>query len=280
MTEQKKQTIEIVNNPTKLVAFVGNAQSGKGTSCSYFAGLVWHLSGLVDKFDVDPEGKLRIYDLKGYTFPKGKRLDVLDWNNDEEINHILDLCSPHPMNLIQKISYGDRLKEVIHLMFGIPRELLWGSDKDKQEETMYTANNFIDLIGAARFPFKDKKGNDKMTVREVMQFFGTEVGRRIFANLWVDRTVETIYEIIHQWRPVMIVVDDVRFDTEFESIKKMNGVTIALMRNPRSSAGTKHGSEQAHKLFEQCDYVLDNRNLGIVEQCTALFPIFQKIHHG
>jgi len=275
--KKQDQPIEIVNNKTKLIAFAGNAQGGKGTSVSYITGMVWHLNNLINKFDVNPAGQLRIYDLKNHKFPEGKVFDTFTWNNDREIDNVLQTVSPHPLNLVQKISFGDRLKEVVHLMFGIPQELLWGDDKAKATLTQYTAEMFMNLVGKGKFPFKDKKPSDPMSVREILQFFGTEVGRRIYDKLWVDRTVETIHSIINDWRPILILVDDVRFEAELESIQKMNGVVIGLTRAPKSSAGSEHGSEKGHELLDRCNFVIDNQNMNIQEQCSALFPIFVEI---
>ena len=35
----------------------------------------------------------------------------------------------------KKIAFADKVKEVLHLLFGVPKEHLWGSDEDKQKLT-------------------------------------------------------------------------------------------------------------------------------------------------
>jgi len=277
MTCETQLAPVIEPNRTRLIAFVGNAQSGKMTSCNCMTGLVWKASRLVNDWLVDDTGKLVIKDLKGYTFPNGKHFDVLDWNNDDEINHILPKLSPHPMNLIQKVAFGDPLKQAIHTIFGVEPELLWGTDQQKNEDTQYTAGEFLNLIGAARFPFKHKKGSDVLTVREIMQCFGTEIIRRINPRIWVDRTVENIYSIIEQWRPQIIVCEDVRFPEELDAIKEMGGITIGLTRKPKSSAGDKHTSEQVQKLLDSCHFVIPNDNMSVQEQCLAIVEIWNAI---
>ena len=275
--EQQVSQIELYNNPTRLIGFVGRAQSGKMTSCSYLAGLSWQLLGLVNEFFVNDQGLLVVKDLKGNKFPRGKHLDVLNWNNDEEINSILEVVSPHPMNIVQKVAFADPMKQVTHLTFGIEPELLWGDDKAKGTETQYTANDFIKLIGAAKFPYKEMNGNDKLTVRQILCLFGTDVCRRINENIWVDRTVENIYRIIEQWRPALIVVEDVRHENEIKAIQDMGGICIGLTRKPRSSAGTKHSTEQSKKYFNLCDFVVDNADMDINSQCLAIWEVWKDI---
>ena len=274
---KEQQQLEIINHQTKLIGFVGGGQSGKGTSTAYFTGLTWHLNNLIERFEINQFGQLVIYDLKGHVFSEGKVFDTFTWHNDPEIDSILRTCFPPPLNLVQKVSFGDALKEVCHLMFGIHSELLWGDDKAKGTETEYTAGQFRNLLGTGRFPFKDMKDSETLTVRQILQVWGTEVGRRISTDLWTRRLTERVYDIINTWRPAMIVIDDVRFESEVECIKKMNGTLIGLTRKVKSSAGTIHASEKITKLFEECDHVVDNQDDTIVQQCSKLFDIYREV---
>ena len=277
MISSKQTNITLNNNKTQIIGLCGSAQSGKSTSASYLAGLTWHTHRMVEKFKVDESGKLVIYDLNSHSFPEGKRFDCFHWDNDPEINQALERCLVHPANLVHRIAFGDILKEILQLMFGLDPNKLWGSDKDKAAETIYTVGQFRELLGVAKFPFKNKKDSEKLSYREMLQVFGTEVGRRISPTLWVDRSVERIYDIINQWRPALIVVDDVRIETELDAIKKMGGSTIALLRQVKTSAGVSHASEQTHKLFEKCDYAIKNQDMSINDQCIELFTIMQHI---
>jgi len=276
-SEKKQQPVEIINHATHIIGFAGAAQSGKNVSAAYYTMLAWRTHNLVENFEIDGQGKIIIYDLKGFKFPRGKIFDPVTFNNDEETDNILRTCFPHPLNIAQQAALGDSLKEVIHLMFGVDTNLLWGTDKQKAQETAYSANQFISLLGASRFPFKDKKGSDKMTVREILQCFGTEVGRRIDENIWCNRFVERIYRMINQWRPMLILVPDVRFEEEIDTIRQMNGTIIGLTRQIRSSAKKDHASEKIDKIINRCDIVINNDQMSIKEQCLELFPIFSQI---
>ena len=281
------QNIELIDNQqTQCIAVADPEQlyltndfivTHNSTSCQYFTGLCWKISNLVNKFDLTSTGKLRIYDLNGNQFPEGKLLDVVGYSNDPELDSILQVCSPNPNNITQEINFGDALKQVCSAMFGLDPALCWGSDKDKATLTKYTANQFIELIGSGRYPFKDHKGTTQLSIREILQLVGTEIGRRIDPCLWVDRTVESIYHLIQNWRPMMILIGDVRFDTEIDAIQKMGGTIIGLKRKPKSSAGSTHASEQIDKLLPRCNYIIDNQLHTIEAQCCQLFPIFKEI---
>jgi energy-coupling factor transporter ATP-binding protein EcfA2 len=274
---ETNQQLNLTNHATRIVGLCGAAQSGKGTSASYFAALAYRMYNFIENFEIDEFGRIKIFDLKGHGFPEGKIFDPFTFNNDVEIDNVLRICSPHPLNITQRLAFGDTLKEVVHIMFGIDSELLWGNDKQKATETQYTAKQFIDLVGASKFPFKGKKPNDKLTVREILELWGTEVGRRIDPALWTSRLTERLYHIIEQWRPMLLLVDDLRFENEIETIRKIGGKVIGLTRKVKSSASNKHASEKIESLFQNCDYVVDNQHSSIQEQCSQLFPIFKEV---
>jgi energy-coupling factor transporter ATP-binding protein EcfA2 len=279
-TAPKKRQLIIESHKTKIIGFAGAAQSGKRTSCEYLTGLAYHAEPykLVNKFSMTSTGRLIVYDMKGHSFPEGKILDTITYLNDKELEMVLDIIHPHPKNISHIVSFGDALKETCAVMFGIPIALMYGSDKDKSTETRYTVNEFSNLVGTGKkFPFKDMGGSDKLTVRQVMQLVGTEIGRKISPTIWCDRLTEKIYSIIKEWSPMLILVEDVRFESEIECIQAMGGNVIGLNRSIKSSAGTKHASEQVHKLFDKCNVVIDNDEMDIHKQCNALFSIYRQI---
>ena len=267
--------IELIQNKTKLIGLCGRAQSGKNTSVAYLTGLIWRMSRLIENFAINPSGQLVIYDLKGSQFPQGKLFNTSSWDNDDEINNILKVCHPYPLNITQEVAFGDPLKEVCHSMFGLNMDLLYGSAQDKATKTQYTAGQFINLIGS-RFPFKQMNGSENLTYRQMMQLVGTEVGRGISPTIWVDRTVERVYHIIKRWSPVVIFVSDIRFENELRTIQSMSGSVIGLTRQ-RTSAGKTHKSEGVGKLLDKCDYVVDNSEMTIEEQCVAMASVLQQI---
>ena len=192
---EQKPDLQLINHKTVVIGVCGQAQSGKGVTANYFTALAWRTHNLIKDFELDQYGRIKIFDLKEAKFPKGKIFDPVTFNNDEEVDNILKVCFPHPLNIAQQIAFGDALKESVNIMFGIDSELLGGDDKAKSTETEITAGQFINLMGASKFPFKSKKGSDFLTVREVLQCVGDMV-RSIDKNILVKRFTERVYHAI------------------------------------------------------------------------------------
>lgn len=126
-----------------------------------------------------------------------------------------------------QLALADRLKEVLALLFGIDRSLLWGKDAQKQS---LTPVRWKDLCGIDRV---QKFHPEFLTVRELMQIFATEICREKIPGLW--------YQFLPYERHLRLVVSDIRFENEARYIKKRGAVLIHVIR-PGVSGG-QHPSE-------------------------------------
>lgn len=111
------------------------------------------------------------------------------------------------------------------------------------------------------------EGN-QLTAREVMQFIGTDIFRKMQNNVWADATINKIMSESYE----LAIIADCRFPNEVDVIKKAGGLVIKLNRNPFNS---NHSSETAldcenydHKNF---DLVLSNEHMTINEQNTLIY---------
>lgn len=115
------------------------------------------------------------------------------------------------------------------------------------------------------------------TRRELLQKFGTEVGRAISPNLWVDvlmnsyrRGYQHYPDYAHtmdgdriaigmaQMEPYWIV-PDVRFPNEAKAIKEHGGILLRVNRD--TGYNDTHASEIALDNYSEFDYVIDNCDL-------------------
>ena len=71
-----------------------------------------------------------------------------------------------------------------------------------------------------------KKG--PMTVRDFLQYMGTDVMRRIYEPIWVQACIEDI----RREEPLLAVIDDCRFVNEIEAIQAEGGKVVGLSRSP------------------------------------------------
>lgn len=83
---------------------------------------------------------------------------------------------------------------------------------------------------------KDKKG------RRALQLLGTEIGRAINPNIWVDRLAQSLHGEV-------VIIDDLRFKNEYTWCVLEDALTIKLRHPPMSKARFKqafdwHASER------------------------------------
>lgn len=79
------------------------------------------------------------------------------------------------------------------------------------------------------------------TCRWMMQTLGTDWGRRLITpTIWIDVAKAKILRLLNDgWR---VVVDDMRFENEYEAIKELGGATVMVTR-PGLVETTGHPSE-------------------------------------
>jgi dephospho-CoA kinase len=117
----------------------------------------------------------------------------------------------------KKVSFADTLKDVISIIFSWDRKLLEGDTKESREwrET-------VDEWWATHL---DMPG---LTPRKVLQMWGTEVARKSFHDdIWILALMNKLKNETKN-----IVITDCRFRNEIETIKKMNGKIIRVVRGP------------------------------------------------
>lgn len=147
-------------------------------------------------------------------------------------------------------NFADPLKQDICMnILGLTYDQCYGTDEDK--------NQYTEIIW----------GNKKLTAREVMQFIGTDIFRKMKTDVWAGATIKKITKE----NPGLGIIADCRFPNEVEVVKSAGGLAIKLMRNPYNS---NHESEQAldkneydHNFF---DLVIENETLSIQDQNSVI----------
>lgn len=118
---------------------------------------------------------------------------------------------------------------------------------------------------------KDAEGN-YYTIRQLLQKFGTEVGRSISPNLWVDALMNDYIEAKLGGYEEDWIVTDVRFKNEAEAIRKNGGILIRLNRNTGSN--DQHSSETALDDYKNFDLIIDNN--GTIDELIDKVYNFMK----
>jgi hypothetical protein len=152
-----------------------------------------------------------------------------------------------PFNSAKIYNFADPLKQNICIeLLGLTHDQCYGSDSHK--------NELVDCYW---------ENGKQMTAREVMQFIGTNIFRKMKHNVWSSATINKI----EKEKPALAVIADCRFPNEVDAVKQAGGLVIKLTRNPHNS---DHESETA---LDECNYgvqnfdlVIYNENLTIPEQ--------------
>lgn len=162
--------------------------------------------------------------------------------------------------------YAGRLKEMVALLISVPVERL--EDREFKEEWYFDFNTYrlynnkivpnYRPISDKTFAKELKKGNlnlaveNNLTIRQLLQFFGTDIMRRFFGDkLWIFTTLNGVDNV---------VIADQRFLTENNILRTTkNAITLHILRD--CAAGGLHSSEkELDDLYNQhCyDHIIDN----------------------
>lgn len=103
----------------------------------------------------------------------------------------------------------------------------------------------------------------RLTAREVMQFIGTDIFRKMKQNVWASAIINKI----HIDDPELAIIADCRFPNEVKAIRDVGGLVIKLTRNPFNS---NHASETAldpeNYDANNFDLIINNHELSIQQQ--------------
>lgn len=153
-------------------------------------------------------------------------------------------------------NFADLLKKDICMnILGLSHEQCYGEDEHK--------NSLTDLEWQGK----------KLTAREVMQFVGTEIFRKMKQDVWAAATIQQISKD----NPKIAIIADCRFPNEVNAIKSAGGIVIKLMLNPFNSDHESETALDTNKYnYRNFDIVIFNNNLSIEAKDYAIFDFLNK----
>jgi hypothetical protein len=160
-----------------------------------------------------------------------------------------------PYNSAKIYNFADPLKrDVCMNILGLTYDQCYGTDEDKNSLT----ENYWD--------------GQKLTAREVMQFVGTDIFRKMQQNVWAGATILKI----KNEKPPLAIIADCRFPNEVDAVRNAGGLVIRLTRKPFSS---DHASENALEPknydWNNFDFILHNAHMNIDEQKMFIIGYLQ-----
>lgn len=183
--------------------------------------------------------------------------------------------------------FATNVKRCLSIMFGVAVELF--DDREFKDKKYYCIeeHRFIDKNGLdtrkyeeitiehlKEHTLKDAIYNLKcfnkiavVTLRTLMQYFATEIGRnQIYENIWIYSTISNVRDYLERSNRVAAITD-LRFYGEAEAIRKQDCITyIVRVNRPGKEESFNHISEQEN--FD-VDYTIDNT--------SSLMALFYKV---
>lgn len=256
---------------------------------------------LIDEYQISHDGKFLIHakfeDGEGYG-----EFDVRS-RDPEMVNFLAENVWPY----VKGFSVADILKEIAVNLFNIPEKNIYGTQEDRLQPThlrwenmpgVMTPKQFSHFVESIIKPFENAKdciqlmlldpsGPNKhgvwrstiddygilvhepgfMTGRDVLQYLGTEIFRRMYEDVWVSSLLKNI----EMFKPNYAIIDDIRFDNERSVIQEKDGFIIYLDRGLQN---TGHVSENSITK-EKCDIVLNIRGLNIGQSCMLVLKVLE-----
>jgi|TARA_R110002110_G_scaffold110498_2_gene275365 hypothetical protein len=241
-----------------IIGLSGAKQSGKTTSTNFLYGYQLRVNEIIEKFLMNPETGELLVNAKTIN-EKGEEeegLGVLDIERRD--SDFIDYASQSIWPYVRSFGFADPLKIISIQLFGLLEEQCYGTNDQKNTPINI---KWEDLpIPSEKIGF--------ITAREFLQYFGTEVCRKIRPNIWVDSCVNRI----NQSGTELAIVSDVRFPNEVDAIQKAGGKVIRLTRKPHEDI---HDSETSLDDYEGFDYVLENQDLSIDETNKQMLGILK-----
>lgn len=249
----------------KILVLSGRKQAGKNTTANFVSGMVMQMVGTTRSFNINEKGELEVFSVNEETREEGMAvLDITRTDRDFE-NYARYKIWPY----VKCYSYADALKRFCHTVFNVKKEHLWGTDDQKNEETHINWSDITFVLPPRTVGELKKSGkyDKKMTGRELMSVFGTDVCRRIYHDCWAHACINQIKEE----KVPLAIITDCRFPNEVKVAKaagEEDGIESKIVRLTRTVGDSEHASETALNDYDESEYdfYLDNTDMTIAEQ--------------
>jgi|TARA_Y100000385_G_scaffold251545_1_gene274393 hypothetical protein len=234
----------------KVIGISGRKQSGKNTAANYIAGSILKSKNMIQDFVITEVGSLSIKTTDG---DGNVGWGIFDLTRKDQT--FTSYAEQEIWPFIKIYHFADPLKSMAVEFFDLTPQQVYGTDNDKNTKTPYSQNGW----------------RHKMTAREFLQYFGTEVMRNIKDSIWVDYTMKRI----NKEQSSVAIIPDVRFPNEINAIKEAGGIVIRLTRDPFES---DHDCEKALDAesfdWDKFDNIIDNK--GNIDQLLTDLNKLQK----
>lgn len=287
---------------TKILGISGKKQGGKDTTANFILGCVMKKYGFIANFKITDKGKLYCFGWANEANQDG----VFDYDSTSQF--VSSFKKNYLDKHIKLYSFADCLKKEICIkMLGLTWEQCYGTDEQKNSLTHLRWEDMPGIITREKLEdedgnmlcdwcFHDKDFEESkypnldrclqntqkalarinlqyheagfMTARQVLQYVGTEVFRKMYGDAHVNATINQI----KQDEPEYALIRDTRFINEVEGVYRAEGIVLRLLRDVFKGQD-QHESETALDNYPLENYtgVIDNESMSISEQNYEIY---------
>jgi len=240
----------------KILGISGRKQAGKNTVANIIHGIILKEQGLIEDWNIGKNGELVILTSDSEGVTAWGEFDVS--RKDESFIEYAEL---HMWPFVKLYSFADSLKWICTDLFEIPYECVWGTNQQKnqiQEHLLWENMPGIEITNSDAL---NKTG--PMTSREFMQYFGTEVMRKIYEPIWINSCINRI----KKEGPELAIIADVRFPNEVNKLE----TSLRLTRNVfNDSHSCESALDKESFDWSNFDYIVDNENMSLDALCNYI----------
>ena len=168
-----------------------------------------------------------------------------------------------------RLSFSDALYREVAFAFRVP-EALFRDDSTKDVRNALLRPSFcddFDFISVLRQHYPQIGPTQRLSPRQVLQWWGTEYRRAQAPNYWVDRLRANIEEYATvSFGALRVVVDGVRFHNEVSCIRSFPGAQLWLVDRNEAREVNRHDSEEHFRSFAYDAVVGNNGSTEELQQ--------------
>ncbi len=176
--------------------------------------------------------------------------------------HLLEQSSAHIAILPMAVVLREEVENFIRQVGGdVYTPLVYGDQDDKvrvfyvnEDRALEYCPVWADFV-AVNHDIQDQPGQFAVTVRRILQWWGTEYRRAQDPDYWTKVWERKLQE--YDLTDIHILVDDVRFVNELDVIKKQGGMFIKIER-PGFNGANNHSSESSLDHYDHWDLIIEN----------------------
>lgn len=251
-----------------ILVFSGRKQAGKDTCANFVFGLRLLQNRIIEDFVVSEETGGDLY-VKDDFSNKYVKLHARQINFD--------------VTGVKVYSFADKLKQICVDVLGLNYEQVYGTDIQKNMLTQY---RWESMPGLNETGFAGKTG--LMSGREILEFVGTGIFRRMYDHVWIDSCLSQISRDVvfengqlQSFLPhnlQLFLINDCRFPNEVLLAQAKGAKVIRLARDPFCADNDIEKALDPDRFeWEIFDYVIYNQNNTIRETLEELYNIVTQL---